>query len=1128
MIRSLTSLLQIYRPSFRPKDSGYHRIVVMSAVGFIVCCGHFSGHLSAQIVNWANVSGGVFSTGSNWTGGAAPNSTQDANFDIAGANLGVTFNAPAITRGLRIGDGIYSFNLGGNTYSLINNSQFVTPFAMGLANGETGSLSLVDGTFTTNIAAFAIESGTNSTLSLGAGSRFLVGQQINVGLNGTGSLFVNNGAEFVAGNLIVAHEQSSAGTLGINGPSATVFASSASFGIDGDAQIRISNGGTLNSFGTNTIAQTTTSTSSLQLEDSASIWNLSNASLFSGSGNAQFQILGTLNAINSNISLSQTSDMIVAGGKLNFSGQSTSGFRTGGSFQVANGGIVEIASDAGLTVLGTGQMVVNGGKVNTTNLELLGSLEFRSGEIAVDGGVFSRTGSLSISGITGRSSLSLTDGAATSGLTSLVVGNSGTNQSSEVHVLSGSTLNTSALSTIGQFGQNAVLQISGNGSTWNANNAVSIGDAGGGSLVIENGGYLNTNGNSILTGVAGAGGNGQLTVMNGGLVDAGNIELARIAGSTSSAAVSGTGTSVHASNLIVGGSISGEGGTASLQVDSGAEVNVAGTLRARNLGTINISGGQVTTQNFIRSATGTLNFRDGEMRVLGSYINGSSDVSLVGTSVSDSPHLVLAGAASTSGITNMNVGSSNRQGSLSVLANAQLVTGALNVGNMGTVNLDGGRLLLNSFASSGSFNWTSGTVDFTSSSSLDSTTLTQLLGSGHNLGDNRSLGSNGGTLTLNSILNVNGGTLGPANLTNNSTLAVNQGQIATNLLTNNAGRLLLVSGNSSVLANSGFNNSGAFRMNSPTALISGGRLTNNAGGTISGTGQINNNVDNFGTIRVTGPEHLVFNGSENMNVLNINLAGGTLEFTQSLFNRDGAAITGRGTLISSSASPGSTGLLNDGLMSFSAGITDIHGDIDQTSGGRIVTSGNAVTTFFDDVIHNGLEIRTFHGSTTVFLGEQTGAGNFTGTGVVEYAGDLRPGNSPASISYEGDVFFNNSVRSFFELGGLNVGQFDQLLIDGDFNVDGSLFVNLINGHTLGANEFYQIAEVGGILSGQFHGLDEGDLVGTFGGRDLFISYSQGNGNGIALYTAVPEPSGSMLLSIAVLRLGFYRRGRQGC
>jgi hypothetical protein len=398
---------------------------------------------------------------------------------------------------------------------------------------------------------------------------------------------------------------------------------------------------------------------------------------------------------------------------------------------------------------------------------------------------------------------------------------------------------------------------------------------------------------------------------------------------------------------------------------------------------------------------------------------------------------------------------------------------------MGTVNLNGGRMLIGSLASTGNFSWTEGVVDFTASNALNGTTLTQLLGSSHSLSEGRTLGSISGTMTLDSFVNVNGGTLSPLNLINNSSLNVNEGQVFTNTLTNNAGRTMLIGGNSNVTGNTGINNGGTIRMNSPTASISGGNLTNNVGGTISGTGQINNDLTNFGTIRASGSEHLVFNGANNLNAMNVNLSGGTLEFTQSMTNRSGAAITGRGTLITSSAVPGGVGLVNEGLMSFSAGIIDVHGDLDQTSDGRIVTSGNVVTTFFDDVVHNGTEIRTFLGSTTVFLGEQTGAGNFTGAGVVEYAGDLRPGNSPATISYEGDVYFNSSVRTFFELGGLNSGQFDQLRINGDFNVAGSLFVNLIDGHTLGVNQSYLIGEVGETLSGQFNGLGEGSMVGNF-------------------------------------------------
>jgi hypothetical protein len=547
-------------------------------------------------------------------------------------------------------------------------------------------------------------------------------------------------------------------------------------------------------------------------------------------------------------------------------------------------------------------------------------------------------------------------------------------------------------------------------------------------------------------------------------------------------------------------------------------------MRARNAGTITIDGGNVTTQSFIRNATGALNFRNGTMTVLNSYSNNGGDLTLAGFGVTDNPHLVLVGNALTFGINNATIGSSNRAGTLSVDDNAQVTTGAFTIGSLGEVNLNGGRLLINSFVNNGAFHWNQGAINFQSGTTLNNSTLTAMMGSGHNLTEGRTLGSLGGTMTLDGTLNVNGGTLTPFDLTNNSTMSVNQGQVSTNTLTNNVGRLILVGGNSNVNANTEIQNSGSIRMSSPTASLSGGLLTNNAGGTISGTGQIDNVLFNSGIVRATGADHLFFTGAGNNNLASINLSGGTLEFSQNLINRDGAAITGRGTLFTSSAAPGGPGLINDGVMSFSAGTTDIYGDVDQFSNGRIVTSGNGVTTFFDDVIHNGAEIRTFLGSTTVFLGDQTGAGNFTGPGVVEYAGDLRPGNSPASIHYEGDVFFNSSVRSFFELGGLATGQFDQLSIDGDFNVDGSLFVSLINGHTLGANEMYLIGDVGGSLLGQFNGLGEGDLVGNFGGRDLFITYAAGTGNDIGLFTAVPEPgSFAALLMVACCTFAVRRR-----
>jgi hypothetical protein len=70
-------------------------------------------------------------------------------------------------------------------------------------------------------------------------------------------------------------------------------------------------------------------------------------------------------------------------------------------------------------------------------------------------------------------------------------------------------------------------------------------------------------------------------------------------------------------------------------------------------------------------------------------------------------------------------------------------------------------------------------------------------------------------------------------------------------------------------------------------------------------------------------------------------------------------------------------------------------------------------------------------------------------------------------------------------------------------------------------------DLGGLLSGQFNGLGEGDLVGTFGEQKLFISYTMrsGSGGGIDLFTAVPETGSGLLVTAAAL-LGLKAHSRR--
>ena len=150
-------------------------------------------------------------------------------------------------------------------------------------------------------------------------------------------------------------------------------------------------------------------------------------------------------------------------------------------------------------------------------------------------------------------------------------------------------------------------------------------------------------------------------------------------------------------------------------------------------------------------------------------------------------------------------------------------------------------------------------------------------------------------------------------------------------------------------------------------------------------------------------------------------------------NQAGGFIGGRGEFIANG------GWTNQGVMAFSAGTADILGDVVNDTGGQIVTSGGATTTIFDDVEHNGDEIRTSSDSRTVIFGQASGAGPYTGDGTVYFEGDLRPGNSPSTVSFDGAIVLSTTSTTQIELGGLTAGaQYDQLDVAGTVDLDGTL------------------------------------------------------------------------------------------
>lgn len=256
--------------------------------------------------------------------------------------------------------------------------------------------------------------------------------------------------------------------------------------------------------------------------------------------------------------------------------------------------------------------------------------------------------------------------------------------------------------------------------------------------------------------------------------------------------------------------------------------------------------------------------------------------------------------------------------------------------------------------------------------------------------------------------------------------------------------------------------------------------------------------------------------------------GGTplMQISNASFTGNGGIQVDRGTVQMMSANV--TASINNGNFGFVqfAGSqpigTQVHGSI-QNSGFLEVFS-NASNTIHGDLSQNGF-LYIAPSSHLIVNGQFSGTGEMWGGGLLEINGTLSPGNSTASVVFDGSLRLGEFAASLIELGGLGSGQFDQLLVSEDLELNGELIVSLIDGHSLKAGDWYLIADIGGSRTGFWNGLSEGDIIGNFGGRDLFITYAANNGTGVALFTAIPEPSSVAIMGMltCVLCCIFSRR-----
>jgi T5SS/PEP-CTERM-associated repeat protein len=622
--------------------------------------------------------------------------------------------------------------------------------------------------------------------------------------------------------------------------------------------------------------------------------------------------------------------------------------------------------------------------------------------------------------------------------------------------------------------------------------SLGIGSSGNGAAQVRDGGGLSTAGLFLGTGAGsrgtldvvgansavhdgsslqvGNGGTGQVQVFTGGLIDAREVIIGCQAGGSGTLLVSGTNARLTGTRVTLGlfsrGDATVSAGarvshTESLQVGSSAPASllVTGTGSSWSAGTLGLTSVDVGSGAFAGTVTvdqGAAFSAAGNFNIAGGP-GGAGEVA-------------LAASGSTISAANMYVGGSlfglGGNGRLTVAGGTLTVgsagAGQLQVYRTGTVELRGGTINTQAFnLTGGRFDWSGGTLNVARNANFfaGSTGTGLAIGPGRALivGDQAFIDSgvaltlDGGVFTTRNLLGPGTLVLKSGSLTLGSPLTIGAGQplgsalrVGPGLSVNvnntarvDAGSVLALAGGT-FSSSSSVTNFGEVQLADDFSNL-GGTSFNNSG-LVSGSGRVSAGLTNAsaGTVRASQGQRLSFRGTGNGNAGSIDLVGGTVEFINALTNAPTGEVHGRGTLVTG-------GLTNQGAVLLSGGITDVFGNVTNAAGGRVVVSGNAGATFWDDVTNNGAQFKVADGSSATFFGTFSGQG-ISGTGKVYFEGTVSPGNSPGLLATEGDVALGDDSVTRIELAGHKAGvEYDRLDVGGELALAGTLQVVLLDG-----------------------------------------------------------------------------------
>jgi hypothetical protein len=498
-------------------------------------------------------------------------------------------------------------------------------------------------------------------------------------------------------------------------------------------------------------------------------------------------------------------------------------------------------------------------------------------------------------------------------------------------------------------------------------------------------------------------------------------------------------------------------------LNNAAAVLNAGTIVLNSGGTFNQTAGSLVSNLFFQQGgaiTGTLTNQ-------GTFIYSSGTFS--GRLVNYGTVTLNAPFTAGNGIEN--------DSSLTISPASPVTVNGAGLDNFGNLTLNGGLLA----GSGGVTNDIGGVLNahgtigpaFTNYGQVISTGLLILSSTSTNFGPIFISGAQGlranATFTNAGQITLNGGSLSGSGAFINSASGVIQGSGGiSSALTNSGG--LIVSAASQINVTGAFTSPGYIQLLGAGASLTGGAITNS--GTIKGAGQIGNAITNNGVIRAESGELDLGGAVTNSANAQIQAAAGNMVFlTQGLATNAGTVALSGGAFDNNSQplSNASTGIINGYGTLRTGGLTN--------AGKLNVGEGNM--DVFGNVVNNGT-IGIQGGRFLTFFGNVSGSGSYTGTGTATFLAALSPGNSPATVSFGGNMNLTASSALNIELGGATPGtQYDQVHLAGQLSLSGTLSVSLINGFTPARLNKFDILDWG-TRSGAFSSVQLPTLGGALG------------------------------------------------